>query len=138
MSPTVPDPITAQIVIWAVALGGLVPLLTSVALQPTWPKPARVSASVAASAIAGAVAAVAAGGGHLDLSTPPSIVAAVLLSITTAQATYRGIWKPSGVTDAIEKATSPTPTTAKHAVPEPDTDTPASDGHGTVSPTATN
>lgn len=92
---------TASVIL---ALGGLLPLLTAALEQPGWSARTRTWVSVAVSVLAGLVAYVTQNG--LDFSSP-SLIVTFLVGVTLASATsYKTLWKPSGVADKIENATS--------------------------------
>lgn len=86
------------------AVGPLVPLLTSVVNQPHWSSRQRTIMSVIVSIIAGTVVYTTEYG--LDFSNPAMIVTAVVGVILASAASYKNIWKPAGVAPAIEIATS--------------------------------
>ena len=86
------------------SVGALLPLLTAVLQQPSWSDKTRTVAGIGVSALAGLVSYVSVNG--LDFSTPSAIVASVVGVIIAAAASYRTIWKPSGVAPIIEAKTS--------------------------------
>ena len=85
---------------WALLVGFLMPLLISALQRSTWPNPLRALIAFLACAVAGLVTAWLGG----DFNTT-DIVSAVLVVLTTALATYKGLWKPTGVSPRIESAT---------------------------------
>ena len=96
--------ITTEIVAIILALGTLLPLLTSIVNQPRWSAKTRTVMSVAVSTLAGLVAYVTQFGFELtSVSTIVTFVVGVILASATA---YRNLWKPTGVAPAIEASTS--------------------------------
>lgn len=96
--------ITTEIVAIILAIGTLLPLLTSIVNQPRWSAKARTAMSVAVSTLAGLVAYVTQFGFELtSVSTIVTFVVGVILASATA---YRNLWKPTGVAPAIEASTS--------------------------------
>jgi hypothetical protein len=88
--------------LWALAVGFISPPVIALIQQRTWS--ARVKALVAFG-FALAVAAVTAY--FNGLFTVADIGRLGLLVFLSAVASYQGLWKPTGVAPAIEKATSP-------------------------------
>lgn len=90
-----------------VALGALIglflPWFTSVVEQPTWPAPLRRGVAIAVSVIVGALTALAKG----DISHGGTVLGTVLAVVLASSATYHEVWRPSGVSPAIEARTSP-------------------------------
>lgn len=85
-------------------VGVFLPLVTSIVQNPRRSRPMRVAVAVAM-AIAAAIPAVIASG-QFDPANWLATIAAVLVA---AQASFESLWKPSGVTDMIESATSKNP-----------------------------
>lgn len=96
---------STELVAIILSVGGLLPLLTSVVEQPQWSARTRTVMSVIVSIIAGIVTYVSAEGLHFE--SPSAIVATVVGVIITSAAAYKTLWKPTGTTQAIEDATSP-------------------------------
>jgi uncharacterized membrane protein (DUF441 family) len=96
---------STELVAIILSVGGLLPLLTSVVEQPQWSARTRTVMSVIVSIIAGIVTYVSAEGLHFE--SPSAIVATVVGVIITSAASYKTLWKPTGATQAIEDATSP-------------------------------
>jgi biotin transporter BioY len=94
---------------WGLIAGVLAPLLISVVQQPRWSGRTRVAVHVAASVAIGLLTCLANGTLDSDAQTVLSVVALVLVS---SSATYGRIFKPSGVSAAIENKTSPSSRTA--------------------------
>lgn len=87
---------------WALILGVLTPLIVSVVQQPQWSDRTRAVVSVVASVLIGVVT-VLANGGIESGQTLLSVCALVFVASNTA---YKTLWKPTGVSPAIERATS--------------------------------
>lgn len=85
-------------------VGFLLPLATSIVQRPTLSRPVRVLVAVAMAVLAGTAATLAVGG--FDPGNWLTTIGAVLVA---AQSSYESLWQPSGVTQAIENATSPAP-----------------------------
>lgn len=82
----------------------LLPPLIALLQQPRWPKGLKVVLTVL---VACGFAALKAG--YLDRllgQADPDAVRAALLFLIGVGSTYNGLWKPSGVTDAVERATA--------------------------------
>lgn len=101
---------STELVAIILAVGGLLPLLTSVVQQPRWSARTRTIMSVVVSTIAGLVTYVSSEG--LNFDSPSAIVATVVGIIITSAAAYKALWKPTGATQAIEGATSSSGTAA--------------------------
>lgn len=91
---------------WAMLAAVVTPLLTSVAQRPSWPKRVRVAISVAVSVVVALVTLLANGAFN---EGPQTVLSIIALVVVTSAASYRNIWKPSGIALAIESATSPKP-----------------------------
>lgn len=97
--------ITTEIVAIILAVGALLPLLTSVVQQPQWSARTRTVMAVGVSVLAGLVTYVTQFGFEItSASTLITFVVGVALASATA---YKNIWKPAGVSPAIEESTSP-------------------------------
>lgn len=107
--------IVLELVASIVAAGALVPLLVSLVIQSHWRKRWRTLAMLAVTLLSGAATYFV---DHkltgADLHDPSKVVTVVVGVLLASAAAYRVLWKPSGVTDGIEKATSKT-TAAKRA-----------------------
>lgn len=88
------------------AVGLLLPLLTSIVQQPRWSKRTRTILSVAVSIVAGVVTYVTANGLHLVPDQPSTIVVFIVGVILASATAYKTVWKPSGVSPAVERVTS--------------------------------
>jgi len=82
-------------------IGALLPTVVAVVNQPRWPAWARAIATVLVCVAAGAASAAAAG----ELTGKTWLEAAGVV-FAAALTTYHAWWKPSGITNAIEDATS--------------------------------
>lgn len=87
---------------WSVLVGALLPPLVAVVQQPKWSAPVRAIVTFLLCAAAGAGTAFFNG----ELTGKP-VASAILLVFVSALATFKGFWKQTGLTDAIERATSP-------------------------------
>lgn len=95
---------------WSILVGTVAPLVIAVAQRPGWSNTARVAISVIFCTVAGAVTAVLDGTITPGPLTFSSVLHGSVAVIAAAQVTYRAFWKPTGVTDSIERATSPADT----------------------------
>jgi hypothetical protein len=86
-------------------VGALLPLLTSIVQQPGWSDKTRTWVGVAISVVAGFLTYVSQYG--LDFSTPAQLATVIIGVALTSAASYRAIWKTSGIAEAVEVATSP-------------------------------
>jgi VIT1/CCC1 family predicted Fe2+/Mn2+ transporter len=82
-------------------VGVFLPTLVAIVNQPRWPSWVRAVATAAVCIVAGGVTAAASG----ELTGKRWFEAAVVV-FGAALATYHAWWKPSGITNAIEKATA--------------------------------
>lgn len=90
---------------WALILGVLTPLLTSLVQQPKWTDRVRSIVGAVVAVVVG-VLTVLANGGFEDTTSALGVIAIVLVA---SQASYRNLWKPTLVAPKIEAATSPGP-----------------------------
>ena len=97
------DYLTANVTLVGLLVGALIPPVTSIVQQPAWSKATRQGVAVVVSVVFGALTAAAAG----DISDPSQVVPTIVAVLLSAEATYQKVWKPSGATAKIEKATSP-------------------------------
>jgi hypothetical protein len=94
-----------QLLTNSLSVGALLPLVTAVVQQPHWSDRLRTLVGLLVSLLAGGVTYFSTNGFHL--SDPTRIISAVLGTTLAAGASYKTIWKTSGVTDKIEQSTSP-------------------------------
>jgi len=87
--------------LWRILVGFLMPLVIAAINQRTWRSQIKAAVMFGASVVVAAITLFFQGG--VDWTDYPR---AFLLIFTTAQLGYLAWWKPSGVTDAIETATS--------------------------------
>lgn len=87
--------------LWSLVVGFFLPPLQSIIQQTSWPDKLRATVNFAACLIAGAGVAFFQG----DL-TGRRFVEASLVVLVAAIATYKGTWKPTGISPTIEKATN--------------------------------
>jgi hypothetical protein len=87
----------------ALVLGLFSPWAVAAVTQSHWSKTEKTAASVIVSVI------VAVGSLLVDgkLGNVGDVFQTLLIVLTTAEATYQKLWKPTGVAGAIESATSP-------------------------------
>lgn len=93
---------------WGVFAGVFTPILVSIAQRKTWSGPSRTLVGVGISIVIGILTCLADGTFTHTKTLLATVAAVTLVSVTT----YHGLWKPSGVAPAIEKATTPD---ARHA-----------------------
>ena len=86
---------------WSLIVGFALPPVLSVVMQSGWSQRLQAVVAFAAAAIAGAGTAYFQG----DL-TGERFVEAGLVILVSAIATYKGFWKPTGVSPAIETKTN--------------------------------
>lgn len=91
-----------NLTMWSLVVGTLLPMLVAVIQQPRWPDWFRAIVTVVVCLLVGAVTAYLEGGLNLQ-----DWVSSALVILVAALATFRGFWKPTGVADSIESATSP-------------------------------
>lgn len=89
---------------WSFLVGFLMPLLTAVVQQPGWSAKLRAWVGVAASGVAGLVTVALQHGIHLD----GHLMASMATVVVASQSTYMAFWKKTGITSAVETATSTT------------------------------
>lgn len=89
-------------------LGFLAPLLVAVVNQPRWSSRVRRIIAIVVSLILAVLALAITGGLSAVNGDFRSIAVAVLAVIGVAQVAYAILWKPTGITNAVESATSPT------------------------------
>lgn len=93
-----------QTVALILAVGTLLPLVTSIIQQQTWSNRTRTIVGVGMSVLAGLVTYVASNG--LVINNATGILTTVVGVVIAAIAAYNGIWKPSGVAKSIEVRTT--------------------------------
>lgn len=87
--------------LWSLVVGLLLPPILAVVQQPHWSSRVRAVVAFALAIVVGALTAYFAG----DLNGK-SLTTASLLVLVTAATTYKNLWKPTGVADAIESRTT--------------------------------
>lgn len=90
----------SNLAMWSLIVGALTPPLLSVVQQPRWPGWLRTGFMLGAAVVDGVVISWLQGNLDLARFTNSALVAGV--AIITA---YHGIWKPSGISPAIENKT---------------------------------
>lgn len=93
---------------WGVFAGVFTPLLISVAQRKTWTGATRTLVGVGISIVIGILTCLSDGTFTHTKTLLATVAAVTLVSVTT----YKGLWKPSGIAPALEKATTPG---ARHA-----------------------
>ena len=92
---------------WALVLGVLLPPVIAVVQRPGWSNGARSVVTVLICTVVGTMTAWLSG----DLSLPghsvQEILGAIAVVIVAAQTTHRNFWKTTGISGAVESATSP-------------------------------
>lgn len=93
--------------LWAMVLGVITPFIVAFVSRPTWTPSQKRYLSVAVAAIVGAINLLVQGllgDFSWDFN---SVVSNIVLVLGASQAAYSLLWKPTGVSDSVEKATSP-------------------------------
>ncbi len=93
--------IPSNLVMWSGVVGFLLPLGISLILQQGWSDGAKSVVAFVCCLVAAAGTAYFSG--NFDGT---EVLTALLIVFTLAQVTYRGIWRPTGVSPALEAATS--------------------------------
>lgn len=86
---------------WALIVGFLLPPALSLVMQTGWGQQLQAIVAFAACAVAGAGTAYFQG----DFTGRRFVEAGLVILVTTI-ATYKGFWKPTSISPAIEKATT--------------------------------
>lgn len=86
----------------AAVTGAVLPIVIAVAQQRKWSDSTRSLVALLVTVVAGVLVAVL-----NDVTDPLQVLTAVIATVVTTQATHKGVWKPTGVTGAVEKATTP-------------------------------
>jgi hypothetical protein len=87
---------------WSLLVGFFLPLVIAAIQRASWSNPVRAAVAFVSCVVAGLGTVWLAG----NFNTK-DIVSSILVVLVTALATYKGLWKPSGVGPQIESATSP-------------------------------
>jgi hypothetical protein len=95
----------SQVEAWTLLVGAIVPVLVAVVNQPGWNATVRRIVAVGVSLVIGLGTVVAQG---LADFSPAGALVTIAAVVGAAQAAYALIWKPSGTTDSVERATSRT------------------------------
>lgn len=93
---------------WALIVGFFLPHVIAVVQQPGWSAGLR-SFVMFLACMGAAIGTVLIQLGHWNWH---DWVSSTLLILVTTIATYKGLWKPTGVSSTIEKSTSGTPRTS--------------------------
>lgn len=98
-----PD-LSNDLLMWTLVVGGLLPLVIAFVNQSGWSGPAKAIVTIVVCTIVGAGTAWFNGA-----FTGRGVISSVLIVLTMALFTHSTIWRPSGITPGIERATSSTP-----------------------------
>lgn len=101
------SPVVLDTVSWGLIAGVLTPWLTSVVQQPRWTNRTRAWVGAGISLVVGVLTCLA--NGDLHVQEGQTVLATIAAVVVAAQAAYSQLWKPTGVSPAIESATSRTP-----------------------------
>lgn len=88
---------------WALLVGFFLPLAVSVVVQPRWPSHVKAIVTFLLCVVA-AIGTVWTQDVDVGGQTLTKAILTVLVGAVTG---YRGLWKPTGVAEAVESATSP-------------------------------
>lgn len=97
------DFLAANAMLVSLLVGIATPTLTSIVLQPTWSTRIRTLVAGGVSLIVGFLTAAAAG----QLDTPENMILTLATVYAAAEAAYHRLYASSGLSQVIEKATSP-------------------------------
>lgn len=92
---------------WSLLIGALLPPVIAIIQRPGWSNAARSIVTVLICAVVGGLTAFVEGDLKISELTFGSIVGAAGVILIAAQTTHRNFWKPTGVSGAVEQATSP-------------------------------
>jgi len=95
-----------NLMMWSLIVGFFMPPVQAVIQQTNWSSQLRAGVNFVACAVAGAGVAFFQG----DLNFERWIESALVVLVTTI-AVYKGTWKPTGISPAIEEKTSPSTVT---------------------------
>lgn len=84
-------------------VGSLIPLLVAVVAKAGLSSTVKTWINVALSAVAGALAPVIAAQGKLDVW---QFITSIFIAATSSAAFHQGVWKPSGISGAVQRATA--------------------------------
>lgn len=93
---------TSDLAMWSIIVGFGLPPIVAVLNQPRWLGWVRAVLTVLSCVIAGGITAYLSGA----LTDKRWTTAALIVGVA-AIGSYRTFWRPSGITDAIERGTSP-------------------------------
>lgn len=91
---------------WAIIIGFFIPPVLAIVQQPRWPNWGRAVATFVVAIIAGLGTLWFAGTLDFSGADAKPLATNILLVLVTAIGVYHGLWKPTGVTGAIERSTS--------------------------------
>ena len=102
MLKSVIDLLAGNAVLVGLLVGAITPAVTSVIQQPSWSKNVRIGVAGAVSVLVGFALAAADG----QLNSPGDLASIITAVLVSAEAFYQKVWKASGLSWKIEKATS--------------------------------
>ncbi len=91
----------SNLVMWTMIVGFVMPPIISVIQQPSFSQPVRAILTAILSVIGGGLTAY-----FNDQFNTEDVVGSILVTGVAAITFYRGFWKPTGVSPAIENATA--------------------------------
>ena len=103
----------SNLMMWNLIVGFLSPTIISIIQQPKWRNEVRVGVTFILCMVFGGFTAYLNGQWNFG-----DVVGSILTVSVAAITFYKGLWKPAGVTPAIENATSPGGTRAEVMHPE--------------------
>lgn len=95
-----------DIQMWMLVVGFFSPVVISILQQPRWPDSMRATVAFLFSAVV-AVVTYMLNGGSFAFDNARGLVTSILTVLVTTIATYKGFWKPTGISPAVESNTSP-------------------------------
>jgi hypothetical protein len=99
------SPVVLDTVSWGLIAGVVTPWLTSIVQQPRWSNRTRAWVGAGISVVIGILTCLV--NGDLHAQEGQTVLATVAAVLVASQAAYSQLWKPTGVSPAIESATSP-------------------------------
>lgn len=96
------EALRANTVMIGLLVGAITPLIISVIQQPTLSTRARKIVALVVSAIVGGVVVLSSESANVG-----DVLGTIVAVWAASEAFFQKVWRPSGVTDAVENATSP-------------------------------
>lgn len=90
---------------WMLVVGFFSPVVISILQQPRWPDGLRAVVAFVFCAIVATVTYWL-NGGVFDFENTKQIVTSALIVLVTTISTYKGFWKPTGISPAVESSTT--------------------------------